>query len=80
VDYYNGGSWFRAEYSAYVVGLRHGWRQAGDLMENRAWAETNLNPDLACQPGTYSDKVHVDRNMVAFGPRFVLECIHLDSE
>ena len=43
--YYNGGSWFRAEYSAYVVGLRHGWKQAGDLMENRAWAETNLNPD-----------------------------------
>lgn len=43
--YYNGGSWFRAEYSAYVVGLRHGWKQAGDMMENRAWAETHLNPD-----------------------------------
>jgi hypothetical protein len=43
--YYNGGSWFRAEYSAYVVGLRHGWKQASDLMENRAWAEINLNPD-----------------------------------
>jgi hypothetical protein len=43
--YYNGGSWFRAEYSAYVVGLKHGWKQAHDLMENRAWAEINLNPD-----------------------------------
>jgi hypothetical protein len=43
--YYNGGSWMRAEYCAYVVGLKHGWEKAGDLMENRAWAEINLNPD-----------------------------------
>jgi hypothetical protein len=42
--YYNGGSWMRAEYSAYVVGLRHGWGKAKKLMENRAWAEINLNP------------------------------------
>jgi hypothetical protein len=43
--YYNGGSWFRAEYCAYVVGLKHGWPKAKSLMENRAWAEINLNPD-----------------------------------
>jgi hypothetical protein len=42
--YYNGGSWMRAEYSAYAVGLRHGWGKAKILMENRAWAEINLNP------------------------------------
>jgi hypothetical protein len=42
--YYNGGSWLRAEYSAYVVGEKHGWRNAKKLMENRAWAEINLNP------------------------------------
>jgi hypothetical protein len=42
--YYNGGSWMRAEYCAYVVGLRHGWNKAQMLMENRAWAEINLNP------------------------------------
>ena len=42
--YYNGGSWMRAEYSAYVVGLRHGWEKAKILMENRVWAEINLNP------------------------------------
>ncbi len=42
--YYNGGSWMRAEYSAYVVGLRHGWEKAKIMMENRAWAEINLNP------------------------------------
>lgn len=42
--YYNGGSWMRAEYCAYVVGLRHGWKKAEKLMENRAWAEINLNP------------------------------------
>jgi hypothetical protein len=42
--YYNGGSWFRAEYSAYVVGQKHGWKTAKTLMENRAWAEINLNP------------------------------------
>lgn len=42
--YYNGGSWMRAEYSAYAVGKRHGWKKAEALMENRAWAEINLNP------------------------------------
>jgi len=42
--YYNGGSWFRAEYCAYVVGLKHGWKKALPLMENRVWAEIYLNP------------------------------------
>ncbi len=42
--YYNGGSWFRAEYCAYVVGLKHGWKKAVPLMENRVWAEIYLNP------------------------------------
>jgi len=42
--YYNGGSWFRAEYCAYVVGLKHGWKKANILMENRVWAEIYLNP------------------------------------
>lgn len=42
--YYNGGSWFRAEYCAYAVGLKHGWSLARNLMENRIWAEINLNP------------------------------------
>lgn len=42
--YYNGGSWFRAEYCAYVVGLKHGWKNANVLMENRVWAEIYLNP------------------------------------
>jgi len=42
--YYNGGSWLRAEYCAYVTGLKHGWKKAPALMENRAWAEINLHP------------------------------------
>ncbi|GAA4940769.1 hypothetical protein GCM10023314_12000 [Algibacter agarivorans] len=42
--YYNGGSWMRPEYCGYVVGQRHGWEKAKALMENRAWAEINLNP------------------------------------
>lgn len=42
--YYNGGSWFRTEYCAYVVGLKHGWKKANLLMENRVWAEIYLNP------------------------------------
>jgi len=42
--YYNGGSWFRAEYCAYVTGLKHGWAKAKPLMENRVWAEIYLNP------------------------------------
>jgi len=43
--YYNGGSWLRAEYCAYVVGLKHGWKKAKLLMENRVWAEINLNQE-----------------------------------
>jgi hypothetical protein len=43
--YYNGGSWFRAEYCAYVTGLRHAWPAAKILMENRVWAEIYLNPE-----------------------------------
>ncbi|MDR3695116.1 hypothetical protein [Mucilaginibacter sp.] len=43
--YYNGGSWFRPEYCAYVVGLKHGWKKARPLMENRVWAEIYLNPN-----------------------------------
>ena len=43
--YYNGGSWFRAEYCAYVVGLKHGWSKANILMENRVWAEIYLHPE-----------------------------------
>jgi hypothetical protein len=42
--YYNGGSWFRSEYCAYVTGLKHGWSKALPMMENRIWAEINLNP------------------------------------
>lgn len=42
--YYNGGSWFRAEYCAYVAGLKHGWKKALPLMENRVWAEIYLHP------------------------------------
>ncbi len=42
--YYNGGSWMRPEYCAYVVGKRHGWDRAQIQMENRTWAEIYLNP------------------------------------
>ena len=42
--YCNGGSWLREEYCAYVVGLKHGWKKAKILMENRVWAEIYLNP------------------------------------
>lgn len=43
--YYNGGSWLRAEYCAYVAGLKHGWKNAQSLMDNRVWAEIYLNPE-----------------------------------
>jgi hypothetical protein len=43
--YYNGGSWFRAEYCAYVVGLKHGWTKANTMMDNRVWAELYLHPE-----------------------------------
>lgn len=42
--YYNGGSWLRGEYCAYVAGLKHGWTKAKPIMENRLWAEIYLNP------------------------------------
>ncbi|TDN86343.1 hypothetical protein DET49_1153 [Salegentibacter sp. 24] len=43
--YYNGGSWLRAEYMAYSVGYLHGWKPAKKRMQNRLWAEKNLNPN-----------------------------------
>ena len=43
--YYNGGSWFRPEYCAYVTGMKHGWAPAKQRMENRIWAEIYLNPN-----------------------------------
>ncbi len=43
--YYNGGSWLRAEYMAYVTGLKHGWGKAEKRMDNRLWAEIHLNPN-----------------------------------
>jgi hypothetical protein len=44
--YYNGGSWLMAEYCGYVAGLKHGWDKAEKMMENRLWAEVNLNPQM----------------------------------
>lgn len=44
--YYNGGSWLLAEYCGYVTGLKHGWNKAEKLMENRLWAEINLNTNM----------------------------------
>lgn len=44
--YYNGGSWLLAEYCGYVTGLKHGWNKAEKLMENRLWAEINLNNNM----------------------------------
>lgn len=41
--YYNGGSWLRAEYTAYAAGYWHGWKPAKKRMQNRLWAEKNLN-------------------------------------
>lgn len=43
--YYNGGSWLRAEYTAYAAGHWHGWKPAKKRMQNRLWAEKNLNPN-----------------------------------
>jgi hypothetical protein len=44
--YYNGGSWLMAEYCGYVAGLKHGWDKAEKMMENRLWAEVNINPKM----------------------------------
>jgi uncharacterized protein Usg len=44
--YYNGGSWLMAEYCGYVAGLKHGWDKAEKMMQNRLWAEVNLNPQM----------------------------------
>lgn len=44
--YYNGGSWMRIEICGYVAGKLHGWKQAEDAIENRLWAEINLDPNF----------------------------------
>jgi hypothetical protein len=44
-QYYNGGSWLREEYCAYVTGAKHGWKKAPERMKKRLQAEINLNSD-----------------------------------
>ena len=44
--YYNGGSWMRIEICGYVAGMLHGWKPARDAIENRLWAEINIDPDF----------------------------------
>ena len=42
--YYNGGSWMRIEVCGYVTGKLHGWTKADDSIDNRLWAEINVDP------------------------------------
>jgi hypothetical protein len=56
--YYNGGSWMRIEVCGYVAGMLHGWKPARKAIENRLWAEVNIDSDfptsqeyLATDPG-----------------------------
>ncbi len=56
--YYNGGSWMRVEYLAYVAALKHGWPHAKDRMHKRLLADINNKPDeplshewMPCKPG-----------------------------
>jgi hypothetical protein len=44
--YYNGGSWMRIEICGYVTGKLHGWTKADAAIENRLWAEINIDPDF----------------------------------
>ena len=44
--YYNGGSWMRIEVCGYVTGMLHGWNSARKAIENRLWAEINVDPDF----------------------------------
>ncbi|HEX4488551.1 MAG TPA: hypothetical protein VH088_19890, partial [Terriglobales bacterium] len=44
--YYNGGSWMRIEICGYATGKLHGWAKADAAIENRLWAEINIDPDF----------------------------------
>ena len=44
--YYNGGSWMRIEICGYVLGKKHGWKDADKAIKNRLWAEINVAPDF----------------------------------
>ncbi len=44
--YYNGGSWVRIEICGYVAGKLHGWKKADDSIQNRLWAEINIDHDF----------------------------------
>ena len=44
--YYNGGSWMRIEICGYVTGKLHGWTGAREAIENRLWAEVNIDPNF----------------------------------
>jgi len=44
--YYNGGSWMRIEICGYVAGKLHGWKKADASIQNRLWAEINMDRDF----------------------------------
>jgi len=47
--YYNGGSWFRPEYCAYVVGLKHGWKKSQALNGKQDLGRDIPEPAMAFQ-------------------------------
>lgn len=43
--YYNAGSWMREEVCGYIVGLKHGWKDAEKRIKDRLTAEITTHPD-----------------------------------
>jgi hypothetical protein len=59
--YYNGGSWMRIEVCGYVTGKLHGWKKADAAIENRLWAEINIDPNFpTSQEYLPTDPAHPD--------------------
>lgn len=59
--YYNGGSWLRIEICGYVAGKLHGWKPADAAIENRLWAEINIDPKFpTSQEYIATDPAHPD--------------------
>lgn len=44
-EYYNGGSWLRVEYLAYVAAEKHGWTEAAGRRKRRLETEFTMFPD-----------------------------------
>ena len=77
--YYNGGSWMRAEYCAYVTGTETWMGKSGSAYGQPGMGGNKSKPAMAVQQGIHSHQMDDHRLLVAFHQGPLLECVYPDG-